>query len=64
MKKHHFWPRIGQPHTTPICVLWDVAIFMINYLIRLWSQGGDVTYSIIFECERCMRNVLLFRDYV
>ena len=39
----------------PICVLWHIAIFMINYVKRLWSQGGDVTHSIIAGCERRIR---------
>ena len=38
-----------------ICVLWHIAIFIINYVIRLWSQGGDVTHFIIFGCERHIR---------
>ena len=38
----------------PICAFWHIAIFMINYVMRLWSQGGDVTHF-IFGCERHIR---------
>ena len=27
----------------------------INYVMRLWSQGGDVTHFFIFGCERHIR---------
>ena len=40
---------------TYLCILTYIAIFLINYVIRLWSQDCEVTHFTIFGCERCIR---------